>query len=110
MTPEQRESIRCYESVERIAWIRELPCVVPGCANAPRENQHVQILKDGRPAGSAFVVPMCAAHREVLTHGVGSVKFEALYHLDLKAEALDVELRWRQHQAACAVAPEDVPA
>lgn len=102
MTPEQRESVRCYESVERIDWIRELPCVVPGCVGGPRENQHVQILKDGRPAGSAFVVPMCPVHRAVLTQGVGSVKFEALYGLDLKAEALDVELRWRRHHTTIA--------
>jgi len=35
----------------------------------------------------------------MLIVGIGSEKFEALYGVDLAVEAVDLELRWRQHLA-----------
>lgn len=68
-----------------------------GASKLADENVHTQREADGRLAGSAFIVPMCAAHRALLTRGLGTKKFEALYQIDLAAEAIDTQLSWRQH-------------
>ena len=91
MTNEQLESIRCYESVARIEWVRALPCVIAGCQAQPIENAHTRRLADGRMADSTCVVPMCQPHRALLMQHLGSTKFETLYRIDLALEALDVE-------------------
>jgi hypothetical protein len=100
MTNEQLESIRCYESVERMEWVSRRPCVVPGCSAPRSENVHIRREPDGRLTGSAFIVPLCARHRDLLVQQIGTRTFETVYRLDLGVEALDVELRWRQHLAA----------
>ncbi len=91
-TAAQREFVRRFESAERIAWVEQQPCVVPSCTSVPCEGVHTH-----RDASSAFVVAACLLHRQLLTAEIGTFKFEALYHVDLGAEALDLELRWRQH-------------
>ena len=100
MTNEQLEAIRCFESVARIEWVRAQPCVVPACVRTPTENVHIQQRADRRLADSTFIVPMCAAHRQLLVAGLGTDKFEAIYDLDLALEAVDLEARWRLHGSA----------
>jgi hypothetical protein len=89
--------IRCYESLDRVLFIKALPCVVSGCPNQPCDNMHIQGDGAGRKADSTFVVPGCTVHHHLLDDELGRTKFEQLYHVNLAVEAIDTELKWRQH-------------
>lgn len=94
------EFARTYESQARVVWVQQQPCLVPGCPRTPCHNAHIQTGGMGRKASSTFVVPACDQHHELLDNQLGRRKFEALYKIDLAAEAIDTELRWRQYCAA----------
>lgn len=91
---------RCYHSQERVVFLQQLPCIVPGCVAAPCQNAHIHNGGMGRKADYTFTVPACAQHHHLLDNHLGRKKFEQLYHVDLAAEAIDTELRWQQHCAA----------
>lgn len=96
----QRERFaQAYGSPERAQWVTTQPCVVPGCRTQPCQNVHIQVAGMGLKAASTFIVPACLLHHDLLDNQLGRRKFEALYHVDLAAEAIDLELRWRQHVA-----------
>jgi hypothetical protein len=105
-TREQLEFQRCFESLERMEWVSALPCVVPGCRATPCENAHIGMGPNRALGRSALIVPTCPTHRALLQGQLGTEKFAALYQVDLAAEAIDVELRWRQH---CAKLAGEVP-
>jgi hypothetical protein len=90
---------RCYESLERVLFIKALPCVVPSCPNQPCDNMHIQGDGAGRKADSTFVVPGCTVHHDLLDNSLGREKFEQLYGINLEAAAVFTELRWRNHVA-----------
>ena len=98
-THEQVEFQRCFGSADRMAWVRAQPCVVLGCPGSPCENVHIGMGSQRTLGESTLIVPACAGHRALLQGALGTAKFEALYHLELAAEAIDLELRWRQHCA-----------
>jgi hypothetical protein len=104
-TREQVEFQRCFGSADRMAWVRAQPCVVLGCPGSPCENVHIGMGPKQSLGDSTLIVPACAGHRALLQGALGTAKFAALYHLDLVAEAIDLELRWRQHLARLAEAP-----
>lgn len=84
--------------------------MVAGCPVSPVENAHTARVADGRLADSAFVVPMCRAHAALLQQSIGTMRFEALYRIDLATEAVDTELRWRREVLARrAIVTEDIP-
>ncbi len=99
-THEQVEFQRCFGSADRMAWVAAQPCIAPGCLATPCENAHLGMGPNGTVGDSTFIVPACPTHRKLLQGELGTEKFAALYHIDLAAEAIDLELRWRQHVAS----------
>ena len=71
------------------AWIRSLPCCVPGCRQ-PSVPHHVRTAANSgtglKPADIGNTVPMCHAHHAE-GHDRGWKAFEAKYNLDLSVEA-----------------------
>jgi hypothetical protein len=78
------------QNARHLAWLRSLPCAVPGCRTfLPPEAHHV---RSGATAGLALkplaqdAVPLCLGHHEE-GHRIGWRSFEARYGLDLGALA-----------------------
>lgn len=92
---------RAYGGDERIAWVQSLPCVVPDCADGPRECAHVRTGGVGRRADASAVVPLCAYHHRI-QHAIGVVSFASMYGLDLAALAELTERAWQQTQRGAA--------
>jgi hypothetical protein len=80
--------------VDRVAFVKRLPCSVLGCLAKPCENAHV-----GRHAGMGLkgeaetVIPLCAAHHKEY-HDHGRDTFAAKYKLDYAYHAHLTELAW----------------
>lgn len=75
---ERRETdwIRKYFSLERVLFIKQLPCSVPGCKLRPSENAHGEGGGTGRKAGWESVLPLCSVHHKMLDEGRGRTWFE----------------------------------
>jgi hypothetical protein len=74
------------QNARHLAWVRSLPCVVPGCRTfLPVQAHHV---RSGATAGLALkplaqdAVPCCMGHHEE-GHRIGWRRFEERYGLDL---------------------------
>lgn len=92
-------------NARHLAWIRSLPCSVPGCRTfQPIHPHHV---RSGGSAGMALkpndreAVPLCAFHHIEVGHRGGWQTFEAKYEIDLAAlaKALAVLSPWLEGTA-----------
>ena len=93
----EREFRRTYHSLERVRFVKNLPCCVPGCEAAPSENAHVGIEGIGRKSHYTRIVPLCAVHHRTgpdALHRIGRERFEALHGLSLHDEAEWTQSRW----------------
>lgn len=73
---------RVYGSKRRVAYIKELPCVV--CGNGPCENAHIKSGGVGRKAEYTDIIPLCTTcHRTQHQHGWKALSLDAptLQHL-----------------------------
>jgi hypothetical protein len=82
--------MRRPQNARHLAWLRGLPCAVPGCRTLlPVQAHHV---RSGATAGVALkplaqdAVPLCLGHHEE-GHTIGWRRFEMRYDLDLGALA-----------------------
>ena len=73
---------RVYGSKRRVAYIKELPCVV--CGNGPCENAHIKSGGVGRKAEYTDIIPLCfTCHKRQHQHGWKALGLDAptLQHL-----------------------------
>lgn len=87
--------LRSYGSVERVEFVKGLPCVV-GAAICPffqSENAHIEAGGAGRKSDAAKIVPLCAPHHREI-HAVGRVLFEQFNGIDLNKAAAETEAAW----------------
>ena len=97
----EKEWARAYGSEERVRFVKDLPCAVPGCGDSPSENAHLETGGMGRKADADTVVPLCAAHHRELDDELGSVDlFDCEHGTDLWATAEKVEEMWSAQSSA----------
>lgn len=85
------EFARCYDSVERVNFVKWLPSVVTGLGAC--ENVHVRGDGAGRKGSYIWIVPLRPEeHREL--HRWGKASFESFYSIDLDAAAASVQREW----------------
>ena len=103
-----KEFARAYGSDERVEFVKSLPCIVAtrvfcgvtkACCAGDIENAHTKGGGMGRKAPASSVVPMCSGHHRYL-HTVGSTEFQAVYRVDLTAEAAKCEAAWLAYVTA----------
>jgi hypothetical protein len=87
---------RAYGSVERVLFVRSLPCVM--CGAVPSENAHIETGGMGRKADYTKIVPLCKSGHDAF-HVYGRDYFKHRSYLDLEAAAAETEARWRAHLA-----------
>lgn len=79
-----------------LAWIRTLPCAVPGC-RAASEAAHVRMVDTGGGMGLKpadwWTVPLCHHHHIEDLHRTSHVAFDAKHGTDLHALAQDLAAR-----------------
>lgn len=93
----KREHARAYGPKARIAFVRSLPCIVPGASHiGPIENAHIETGGMGRKADASLLVPLCHSHHRLL-HSWGVASFQRVFCLDLAAEAEATEAAWQSH-------------
>lgn len=91
------EFARCYHSVERVEFVKALPCVVT--LKSPSENAHIKSGGMGRKAGYRFIVPMSAEKHHEL-HDIGIATFLRKYPwVNLEESAARTEAAWLEHQS-----------
>lgn len=98
VNPERRAKRfeRHYGSPERVAWVRDLPCLVFGCSRRPSQNAHVRSKAAG--GGPENIVPLCHFHHQEQGQ-IGIETFARKYKLDLNAWAERVEEEWQERLA-----------
>ncbi|MEM6326370.1 MAG: hypothetical protein AAF791_04560 [Bacteroidota bacterium] len=89
------ERARIYGTPARIAWMKTLRCVVPGCTETYCDIAHVRSGGMGRKAGASLTVPLCGAHHAEQHQGTRS--FERRHGIDLAALAAETDEAWRAH-------------
>lgn len=95
-----REFERAYHSVERVEFVKSLPC--RACNGAGSENAHTKDSEAGmgRKGSYRSIVPLCGGlsgcHRAL--HRIGQASFERQTGLDLAAEAALTEKWWVAHK------------
>lgn len=92
---QRRRFERQYESDERVAWVRSLPCLV--CLGTPSENAHAAKSK-GAGGRSWHIVPLCYKHHDEQHSGVKT--FETKYGLNLEAAAIHTQDIWMLEKIA----------
>lgn len=90
----KREWARAYHSIERVCFVKSLPCLVTGQTGC--ENAHIVGGGMGRKADYVLIVPLIPAMHAQL-HSIGASQFSVLHGLDLFAAAAETHRRWLQH-------------
>jgi hypothetical protein len=71
-----------------LAWVRSLPCAVPGCRSAPPQHAHHVRVATGGGTGmkppDRWATPLCGEHHAE-GHKIGWRTFEARHGVDLRA-------------------------
>ncbi len=88
-----REFARCYHSVERKAFVKELPSCVSG--HGPCVNAHIKGDGGSRKADYRFIVPLTDLEHRTL-HAMQPARFQAVYGVDLDQAAAETERAWKQ--------------
>jgi len=101
MAKDPRKFAYEYHSEERVKWVQNWTCIVPGCEGWPCENHHTRAGGMGMKAHYSTIVPLCFVHHGMI-HGpnCGRKTFEKRFGLDLREEAAEVERRWRDYVRA----------
>jgi uncharacterized protein DUF968 len=89
-----------HRSPRHLAWVRSLPCSVPGCSGQIVQAHHVR--KGAGTAlkpGYAFTVPLCVAHHYEGDNN-GWRTFEVRHGLDLSAIAAKLWMESNQQRKA----------
>lgn len=85
---------RVYHSLDRVAYVKALPCVA--CGRSPSENAHQGTGGTGRKSDYTTIIPLCPrCHREQHQHGAKT--FAAKYNLDYAALAEETQRSWLAH-------------
>ena len=94
-----REWARAYGSEERVAWIRDQPCVAGH--SGPCENSHLRSRSGaGRKGDAATVVPMCKpCHNLYPKRSAWAAKYPELTDDTLNVIASATDHLWTLHNA-----------
>jgi hypothetical protein len=93
---EREKFARQYHSVERIEFVKWLPCIVT--LKSPCENVHTETGGMGRKADYTTIVPMISEKHHEL-HDIGVETFLRKYpHVNLRRSAAETEQKWLAHQ------------
>jgi hypothetical protein len=90
--------LRAFGSKERVAFVRNLPCIVLTCGNTPSENAHIESGGMGWKAHHTKVVPLCSSHHRY-AHQHGIKTFTETFNLpcSLETYALLTQGAWLAH-------------
>jgi hypothetical protein len=101
-----REWRRAYGSVERVEFVKGLPCVACGIVGYS-DNAHVESGGTARKADADKIAPLCGRAVEeafldrvgchTAFHALGREWIEARYSLDLQQCAAETEAAWQAH-------------
>lgn len=88
--------VRCYHSVERVEWVKTLPCVAAFSFDpcvGPIENAHIKGDGGSRKGHYTKIVPACEHHhRDDMHRGIKS--FARKHGIRLEEAAAHVEYLW----------------
>lgn len=80
-------------SPRHLAWVRSLPCSVPGCTSRDVQAHHVRKAAGvGMKPADQYSAPLCLEHHSE-GHSLGWRSFEIKHGVDLSAVAVRL---WRQ--------------
>jgi hypothetical protein len=85
---------RSFHSLERVRFIKSLPCSVAGCHSRPSDNAHGWVDGMSRKADYDSILPLCDAHHRELDAGDGRAAFEAKYELWVALKAAETQAAW----------------
>lgn len=88
----EREWSRAYHSLERVLFVKRLPCIACGVRRC--HNSHIENGGKSRKADYDKIVPACRTHHDELDNGNGRAAFEAKYDVYLEACAAETERQW----------------
>lgn len=90
----EREWGRAYHSLERVQFVKRLPCAV--CGRRPSHNSHTENGGKSRKADYTTIIPLCRTHHDELDNTNGRAAFADKYQVDLAGTAALVEERWQR--------------
>jgi hypothetical protein len=93
MSRSAKEFARIYHSVERVEWMRTLPCLA--CGRLPSVGAHTASGGTSRKADYDTIIPLCHQHHDEQHHGAKS--FARKYNLSLSESAAHTQRRWLKH-------------
>lgn len=89
-----------HRSPRHLAWVRSLPCSVPGCDSHDVQAHHVRKGAGvGLKPADQYSIPACLAHHAEI-YQAGARTFEIRHGLDLSAIAARLWMESNQHRKA----------
>lgn len=88
----EREWGRVYHSLERVLFVKRLPCIVCGIRRC--HNSHIANDGKGRKGDYTLIVPCCRKHHDELDNANGRLAFQEKYGVFLEVEAAATEGAW----------------
>lgn len=78
-----KEQMKPVKDPSHLAYVRTLPCVVPGCKNRKIEAMHTGGRGLSQKSSDKRAIPGCADHHHVY-HKIGRRRFEEQYGIDIE--------------------------
>jgi hypothetical protein len=91
----EREWGRAYHSLERVQFVKRLPCAVCGVRRS--HNSHTENGGKGRKGDYTTIIPLCRTHHDELDNTNGREAFAEKYAIDLAGTAAITEERWQTY-------------
>lgn len=85
---------RSFHSLERVRFVKRLPCSVAECRCRPSENAHGWVDGLSRRADYDAILPLCKAHHDELDESDGRAAFETKYGLWVELKAAETQASW----------------
>jgi hypothetical protein len=89
-----------HRSPRHLAWVRSLPCSVPGCRGGTIQAHHIRKGAGvGLKPADQYSIPACFEHHAEI-HSIGSRTFEVRYQVDLSGIAARLWVESNQQRKA----------
>lgn len=93
---EREKFAREFGSVERVEFVKTLPCVIGILCQGRMENMHTKGDGGSRRGPHTSIVPACTRHHHQ-SHNGGQQTLAAKWGIDWEQEAAATERAWQEH-------------